>query len=322
MLPVLDKKVIYLDQHAVSEIFKISSGTRRSGANSAFEWSQIAERIARVVKLQQAVIPLTSIHFEETALFPDHSALRIAHAMLGDVHLLGWQQINDDQEIFFFEKFLNSEAIEFYADVDEIIASGDRKSWLPVLHLDVEMDLTSLQKIARKNRALLAGQVLNLWNYWVETKATFESALQKEYEDTLPSYEKLLNSRDARILSLFNYLCSLAEKSGLSVDDAVEKVIEFWGGAYVREVPSHKIFNYMFASLAHEAWAGRRKAPNGSILNDIKAVAAYTPYVDAIFLDNECARLLKFAQRRAALPVRARVFSMSNKAEFIAYLDD
>jgi hypothetical protein len=59
-----------------------------------------------------------------------------------------------------------------------------------------------------------------------------------------------------------------------------------------------------------------------SILNDFTAIATYAPYVDAMFVDKECASLLQHGRLRSELQYRARIFSLSNPQEFLNYLDE
>src|SRR6187551_2266022 len=68
-LPALDKKVIYLDQFAFSELFKLKSGKRKEDAHTEF-WQAADRQINRVVLLQQAVFPPSDVHHSETLVSP------------------------------------------------------------------------------------------------------------------------------------------------------------------------------------------------------------------------------------------------------------
>jgi hypothetical protein len=70
LLPEIDKKVIYLDQFVVSELFKVKNGVRRQDALTPF-WTEAHRRVQRALLLQQAVFPDSNIHLEETILFKD-----------------------------------------------------------------------------------------------------------------------------------------------------------------------------------------------------------------------------------------------------------
>jgi hypothetical protein len=64
---------------------------------------------------------------------------------------------------------------------------------------------------------------------------------------------------------------------------------------------------------------GQRKFTR-EIITDFKAIAAYAPYVDAMFVDRECALLLGEGKLRRHLQYRARIYSYANKDSFLAYL--
>jgi len=46
------------------------------------------------------------------------------------------------------------------------------------------------------------------------------------------------------------------------------------------------------------------------------------PYVDAMFLDKECAGLLRETPLREDLNLRARIFSLNTRQEFLDYLGE
>src|SRR3546814_17328871 len=77
---------------------------------------------------------------------------------------------------------------------------------------------------------------------------------------------------------------------------------------------------YMFAALAAQVKAGRRKGVSAGFMNDVEAVAAYAPFVDAMFIDKECALLLTQGRTGKELNFRARIFSLTNRDEFLDYL--
>src|SRR3546814_2306472 len=55
-------------------------------------------------------------------------------------------------------------------------------------------------------------------------------------------------------------------------------------------------------------------------MNDVEAVAAYAPFGDAMFIDKECALPLTQGRPGKELNFRARIFSLTNRDEFLDYL--
>lgn len=65
--------------------------------------------------------------------------------------------------------------------------------------------------------------------------------------------------------------------------------------------------------------AGQTKPPKG-MMNDIRAVSTYSPYVDAMFIDKGCAELVR--QVGAQVQLKARIFSLNDKQAFLDYLEE
>jgi hypothetical protein len=59
---------------------------------------------------------------------------------------------------------------------------------------------------------------------------------------------------------------------------------------------------------------------NRGMMNDVRAIASYAPYVDAMFVDRECAALLAELPLAQDLKYKARIFSLTNGQDFLEYL--
>jgi len=62
--------------------------------------------------------------------------------------------------------------------------------------------------------------------------------------------------------------------------------------------------------------------PSAGFLNDITAISAYIPYVDARFIDNECAELLRHGRCQKDLNYKAIIFSLNKADAFLGYIRD
>ncbi|PWB89992.1 hypothetical protein C5688_13060 [Methylocystis sp. MitZ-2018] len=83
ILPAVDKKVLYLDQFAISEIFKVKNRKRRAGAPHAEFWAEANDRLDQAIMRQQIICPASNIHRDETMVYRDGNALSLAHEMMG-----------------------------------------------------------------------------------------------------------------------------------------------------------------------------------------------------------------------------------------------
>lgn len=80
-LPALDKKLLYLDQFAISKLMKVlhpdhRERVARRGEEEERFWHDLFGRIDRLVKLQMLVCPSSPTHWEESFPARDYEALR------------------------------------------------------------------------------------------------------------------------------------------------------------------------------------------------------------------------------------------------------
>ena len=76
----------------------------------------------------------------------------------------------------------------------------------------------------------------------------------------------------------------------------------------------------MFAALAAQVKGGRKSVPSAGFMNDVRAIAAYAPYADAMLIDKECAELLRHGRCNSELNYKAAIFSLSTANGFLEYL--
>ncbi|OSJ22071.1 hypothetical protein [Bradyrhizobium japonicum] len=342
MLPALNKKVVYLDQFAISELFKTKTKTRRAGAPREAFWKDCWDLANRAYLRQQVVFPSSNIHSDETIVFHSPSELRLAHEMLsGDVSFRATHDVATEHEQIFAEAFLAGQpppSIVF--DVDEIL-DGDRNVWLSKFHIDVKMDLSIFASGIRSDRESANLSLDRLAKRWAREKLSFDSVLRYELESygasvrgaitsAITEFQRVLASDDPEgMLHLktgwidrYHALVYLFEQHGVPSDIAKTEVVRFldWPGNH--QQPTHRISAYLFAALAWKISSGQRAELRSSILNDINAISTYGPYVDAMFVDRECAALLKEGRLRTEVRLKAKMFSLATGDEFLQYLKD
>ncbi|CAN7566710.1 hypothetical protein LJR225_004193 [Phenylobacterium sp. LjRoot225] len=341
-LPEVDKKVIYLDQLAISEIFKIRSGTRRPGANSEAFWREAERLIRRVHLLQQAVFPDSNIHTDETLVYRSASELRLAHEMLGgDVSFKNIDDVINAQTWAFFKAFLaGCEPPELTFDVDEVL-EGSRNAWLSDMHISTNMDLSRFADGVRASRDRAGDALAELAEHWGQEKPTFKQALKRELESYGRSHMQalaaalrgaaeanesgdwmaMLDSLHSPAYVQFGFMADDLRRRGSSSEEASETVVRFWNWKGNWRLPHHRISAHLFAGLARKMAAGQKELPTRGFFNDVNAVSVYGPYVDAIFLDNGCAGLVR-EMIQSGVTLKAKVFSPRSGDQFLAYLEE
>ena len=91
---------------------------------------------------------------------------------------------------------------------------------------------------------------------------------------------------------LFTGAAKRFEEAGSDPEDAKKKAVEFLYSDHAVNAPQNRLSAMLFAALARRAVAGKR-VPNRGTPNDIDVISSYSPYCDAIFVDDEFAELLR-----------------------------
>jgi hypothetical protein len=336
ILPDLDKRVVYLDQFAVSELYKTKTKTRRPAAPSEQFWQDCYALANRAYLRQQVIFPFSNLHSDETIVFHSPEELRLAHEMFsGETRFENTDSIARLQEWVFAEVYLRGEgppALSF--NVDDVLA-GDRNVWLPVYHIGVNSDFSMFAPGLRKSKATAEDSLKRLADDWVKNRATFDQILKHELssygpamryavrEEVKRSYAAFASDDPSSVLDMsfglqnrYKELAALFAKRAVPGKD-VSTFLDWRGN---EQQPAHKIFAYLMAALGWRISSGQRPQLSAGILNDFTAIATYAPYVDAMFVDRQCASLLQQGRLRSELSYRARIFSMSNPQAFLDYL--
>lgn len=341
-LPALDKKVIYLDQFAISNIYKIRSGETLKQPHVHDFWVEFEKRIARAQMAQAAIFPPSNIHQDETIVSPFPSELRIAHEMFGgDASLVDSETLNARQEMEFAKAFMNGQpAPDLEFDADSAL-QGNRNGWLSHLHITVNSDYSSFADGLRESRDRLHTAMLPLFERWQTEKPPFEAVLKEELAAfgkgriqasvlTWRRYIDAMERQDGE--EIFNISLSFGMRHlmammrafkhyGVPEDDCLQKIFEFWSWPELEKIPFHKNSAHMFAAVAARLASGQKKKPTQGLNNDIQAISTFAPYVDVMFVDIECENLLKDGRLKRALSYKARIFSKASSKDFFDYLE-
>ena len=78
----------------------------------------------------------------------------------------------------------------------------------------------------------------------------------------------------------------------------------------------------MLAALAWRAAHNQLSPPTRGLHADLQTISTYLPYVNAMFLDNECARVLREAPLQSRLPYTTRIFSIDSHDELLDWLTE
>ena len=223
-------------------------------------------------------------------------------------------------------------------DVDEIL-HGHRYTWSPDLHITVNMDCSGFVDNTRLAREKSAEAFAPLFDAWARDKPTFEMALNNELgtlaRSSAEAYlhfmemaaageasgniHEFMNGALAPAVTLIHEL-NRQFVHGTAPQSTLRETVKFLNWSKNHSLPHHWIFAQLFAAIAGRLAHGRKRRPSRGMMNDIKAISLYGPYVDAMFLDNECASLLEEKAVRRGVKLKARIFCLRRSADFLAYL--
>lgn len=322
----------------------MEAGIRPTQAPNRPFWEALHSASRSVLLLQQAIFPSSDIHSGETIVARDAQALRAAYERLGgDVQLEDTEGVESNQIVECFQAFREQRAPVFGFGPDEVLRSPmKRREWLPDMRIVVNTNYAVFADAIREEVERVAGDMAGLVEEWRRTKPSFEDVLRHElssyatakrgalirafqlHERGLldPDPMRLFDGALHPIMREFSQFRRLLECEGLSSGEAARLIFQFWQWEGNQEQPFFRISCYLFAALARKITAGQRKPPTRGFMNDVKAISAYAPHVDAMFLDRECAALLQEEPLRSELPIRARIFSLQTADTFLEYLEE
>ena len=98
--------------------------------------------------------------------------------------------------------------------------------------------------------------------------------------------------------------------AGVAQADVATEVLHFWNWNRNLEQPYHRIWSYIFAAVGRRVVNGQRHVNRG-MMNDVRAIATYAPYVDAMFVDQgvcrHCLRSPRLPRNSTTRPASSRL---------------
>ena len=350
-LPRFPKKIIYLDQCALSSIVK---------RKDTF-WTDLHKKLDGLTSLQLIACPWSRLHREESMLTQQwRDQLQGLYKQLaGDDRFLS----PDDIELAQLKKVLHC-----YLGQPE--ASNVEGAWEEAFKEDPhrftgDMVVTCqfpanqliVSSVSQRKQAVHGG-MQEVGDYWKQNPQSFKKAIEAEIEgygrSLIAAYRELTDGRkriegmlSGELLEVYrstvrqgkfdphtppgvqpgvrlvHWLACEVIKARPSEEDPVAVVEDFFKSEYMRSAPFMDISSHLWATIAQQTQSDKMpRRPKPSDSYDAKAVSYYAPYCDAMFLDNEFRKLS--SQGNVDVPGRYHVtlFSENNRDEFMVYLDN
>lgn len=167
-LPSLEKKVIYLDQLAISEMMKAINPNNKANQSGRVDpfWITLFEKLDSLSKLQLIICPDSSAHADESYLSPFKDALQRMYEQLSfgvsfyDPWFIKRIQIHDH-----LTSWLTGKTCQFTFDANSIIR-GDLHGWRDHLFFSAKIPFNQewINDLRNSRNLLAIHHFIKLWN--------------------------------------------------------------------------------------------------------------------------------------------------------------
>lgn len=327
-LPKIKKAIIYLDQFFYSHAFRESDHLDK----------ELQELIQQAASNQLLVAPYSSIHEDETNQWSRRNELMdfIKAASRGHEFEPDYQ-VERKQLTRAFRAWLNSESSDYVCEESDVMRDNPH-AWDSYYRIDVGRYLGDVDQI-RKRKQQSVDELVGLFDVWAASESSFQDDLFAEhkdagkgYWDAYGDYARRLAEGDIGALIYAPIASDIIRKLYHCIPDTVaggnkfKEIAQFLTSAHFRNVPYQDISSRSFATLKAQvkegAYSNREKAKTSlrGFFYDVRHVATYAPYCDAIFIDKAMAQLM--SRREMALSKRygVKIFSQYNIDEFKCWI--
>lgn len=341
-LPALNKKVIYLDQFAISEMMKAINKKLGKEKHVDKFWFSLFEKLERLNKLQLIVCPDSTFHRSESMLFESRAMKRMHEHFSNGVSFEDPSTIRRFQIASRFSKKVGGKDREI--ERNDII-HGRLNEWLEKFTISFDFGIKDeeIEGLKKSREAVFDGlrKVFESWqneknkkfkDWYLEEGLAWGKAMAEKYAHQLAEsaasiisgqsysiekYTSFILSEELILIHSLNYYVS-----GDQIEKT-KKVIAFLQSKDMLEIPFNEIASSLWASIAHQAaHGGRKKPPNRGMASDIDMASTLLPYCDAMFIDREMLELLNHGEvKKKIFKHKTKLYSASNKKEFLEYLD-
>ncbi len=304
-LPKLNKKIIYIDQFALSNMMKALNPETKAyqkGKTDDF-WVKLFKRLDSLCKLQLIICPESSSHEKESLVSSYFAPLKQMYEMLSNgISFYDHETIKNFQICEHAKNWITgNQNKELNLNVHSIVY-GKINSWQERLLITINMNydeewIDNLRK-NRENVHKGLSECFKYWqsekekpfNYWVEEESrAFGKAIIQGYNNYLQRFMNIklgLKDSDAEGLlptssvSIIHSIQDVFENAGVKDIDIWQKTIEYLTTADFKNVPFIKISAMLYAALARQAANNRKELPSQGMFNDIQFISALLPYCD------------------------------------------
>ena len=336
-LPRLQKKIIYLDQSAISLMMK----SRATGNQD--RWAHLFKRLKEMVRWQRIVCPLSWEHQRESEFqhIRARGLLQTIRTLAGGIHFRSPWEIQGRQMHQALEAFTKGEEAGRLCDWHDAF-TRDPHRWHDVFALDIDSE-SSPEFISneRKYKTAVLQDATALYSNPQYMRRSFKEHVQEEIRGAARALITTLHRNMREILEkagdqelptffllqqlppegqiLFTILSTLRAQWGDT--QCFQKLDEFLRSAQFASMPQVRIKAVLAAAVAGIPGGKGRKPKKGDVY-DLEAISSYMPYCDAMLLDNEMRSLGCQSNVHLDRDYETKLFSAKTFRNMLDWLDD
>lgn len=344
-LPEIRKKILYLDQMAISNMTKLLHPEVGRGRQIEPFWRDLFELLDVLCKMQLVICPDSQTHREESALAPYAAELKRIYEFFSHGATFSFSHEVLEQQLFgYLDTWLDGHPERPIRPSPEHVIHGQIHGWQERFAITVggleRPEWTDELRASREQGAEGMTRIHERWR--AEQNFDFETVYRQELRGFgTTTIEQHLNALKRQVRMIvgaepLDYEAFMPTNSNAIVldihhqlrahdvpeEELWQKTAEFFTSPQLDQVPYLRISCLLFAAMARKAAVGGQvRPPNRGTLNDVKTVATVLPYCDAVFVDNEIAGLLAEEPLRTRINYATLVFSPNRRDEFLAYLN-
>ncbi len=346
ILPHLSKRIIYIDQFALSYMVRaLHPDLKATGNNEADDfWIKLYRRLDRLIKMQIIICPQSGFHLQESVVSNFFEPLeKMYHLLSRGSKFVDQGQIRRCQIEHSVRNWVKG--ISGFPVIDSVKSVIDRNIdiWLPRdIHFLSSHFSEAYEEELRASRERIHRQWIREFHIWKEySNARFEQWMEDFYlsfvKEILHSYPDCLRHiirfpepqihhvHLCRIIlesvDAIQLIHSVLLKEGMDYPELWLNTWYYLQSESFRQVPFIKLYALFYASFARKAGSGQKKPPDRGMTNDLNMLSLLLPYCDAMFIDNQCRGCLEEKDVHEHIHDQTRVFSLNKKEDFLSYLE-
>ncbi|MCE0499170.1 MAG: hypothetical protein LV481_14615 [Methylacidiphilales bacterium] len=345
-LPDLQKRVIYLDQFAISEMMKAVNDKLGKKHKIDTFYFTLFEKLELLTKAQLIVCPDSAFHRNESALYHYQSHKKMYEHLSHGITFYDPATIRRFQIEQRFQPYITREKYVFVGKPTSVL-HGSINEWNDRFRISLNSAISD-EEIdgicnSRQKAHQAISEVFERWktektktlnDWFTEEGLAYGRMVVKNYLDSIA---RLLSCRIGNLnlgvgemmsitmgeenvlfASLGNYIH--ADNPG----EELTQIASFLTSREMLEIPFVRISALLWAHLAHAAAHGGQKTPpNAGMVSDIDMISTLLPYSSAIFVDKQMFGILNTGTFTQEIKkYGTKVFSRTNEADFLSYLDE